>query len=219
MRHLLVVAFLVLALTPAALAGVSPEVAIALHVTPEFTYCDLSPLPDCMVIQTHYQTLDEPVYIYVMICGHGWDGDGFMGATYGLTWPAEWGPAIGWWDCSDFSIGEILNPGDWISQTWGLCQLPLGRPEAAGILGLVPTTPGRVEVTTSGETGTAEVLDCHLGIDIVLPCDIGNGRAGWVSVQDADGGCNPCPCVGPPCYLPPSATVIDTWSSIKALFE
>ena len=89
----------------------------------------------------------------------------------------------------------------------------------AGILHLNATGSGSIEVIVHGESGTAEVGDCHGETDIVLPCDIGNGRAGWVTVRGADTGCNPCPCVGPPCYPDPSADESGTWGAIKAMFR
>lgn len=219
MLRMLLAFALVFGVVATAGAGVNPEIAIALHVQQFSEECDSLFIPDCWAIQTQYPTTLVPIYVYVLICGHGWDGDGFVGASYGLTWPPEWGPALGWWSCSDIEVGEIMIPGDFVEQVWAVCQPPLGKPEVAGILQLLPVTPGEVKVTVHGITGTAAVLDCHGGEDIVLPCHVGNGRAGWVSVMGVDPGCNPCPCVGPPCYLPPSAAENDTWGGIKVLFR
>lgn len=217
-RPLLVLA-LVFGVAAMAAAGENSEIAIALHVQDHYDEClDLPVVPDCWAIQTYWAGTGEPIYIYVLVCGHGWTAsDGFQGASYGLTWPPEWG--FGSWEsCADLATGIIEHPGDGVDQVWASCLPPLGWAYTAGILQLFPTSPGYVEVVVHPVTGTAEVLDCWGAVDLVLPCvQGGNGRAGWVSVGLADG-CNPCPCVGPPCILP-SATESDSWGAIKNLFK
>jgi hypothetical protein len=218
MSKLLAVLAFILWFSATASAGDNPEIAIALHIQDYYEPCGTFRLPDCFAIQTQHPAPGE-IFVYVLICGHGWTGRGFMAARYGITWPAEWGPALGWWSCSDMVIGSIHEPGDYVDQFWHVCQEPRGFPELAGILQLEAPSPGRVEVIVHGESGTAEVGDCYAGTDIVLPCDLGNGRAGWVTVIGRIPGCNPCPCVGPPCHLPPSANERDTWGTIKALYR
>jgi hypothetical protein len=218
MRELLIVLALILCCSGTASAGDNLEIAIALHAQGYYEPCGIFQLPDCFAIQTEHW-MPGQIFVYVLICGHGWTGDGFMAAAYGLTWPAEWGPAQGWWSCSDLAIGSIEQPGDGVYQIWVMCQEPRGFPELAGILALDASSPGRVEVIVHADAGTAEVGDCYGGTDIVLPCNLGNGRAGWVSVEFPDAGCNPCPCVGPPCHLPPSANEKDTWGTIKAIYR
>jgi hypothetical protein len=210
----------VIGLATTVAAGVNPEIAIALHIDEESLDCDTFWLPDCFAIQTSSLNAGRVIQIDVVICGHGWTGDGFMGAWYGLTWPEEWGPALGWLSCAPMTVGTIESPGDYVEQHWPSCIPPVGWPELSGVLTLHAITPGQVLVTIHGERGTAGVDDCHAGFDLVLPCGIGNGRAGWVTVGPGpDAGCNPCPCVGPPCYQPPSAAEGSAWSEIKALFK
>lgn len=221
MVRMTLISVAVLGATTVAAAGVNPEIAIALHMDENYVPmdCDTFWMPDCFAIQTSSPAIGDVIYVDVVICGHGWTGDGFMGAWYGLTWPEEWGPALDWLSCAPLTVGTIEYPGDYVEQLWHSCIPPAGWPELSGVLTLQATTPGQVLVTIHGGRGTAGVDDCHGGFDLVLPCDIGNGRAGWVSVMDVDVGCNPGPCVGPPCYLPPSTAGSGTWGSIKSLFR
>lgn len=218
-RTMLILIF-VLGLATMAAAGVNPEIAVALHIDEDNLDCDTFWLPDCFAIQTSSPTAGSVIQVDVVICGHGWMGDGFIGAWYGLTWPQEWGPALIWLSCAPVTIGTIEYPGDYVEQHWPSCVPPAGWPELGGVLILNAATPGQVLITIHGERGTAGVDDCHGGFDLVLPCETGNGRAGWVTVgAGPDPGCNPCPCVGPPCYQPPSSTGGNTWGAIKSLFR
>lgn len=117
------------------------------------------------------------------------------------------------------AFGAIQDPGDYLGQHWEQCVPPSGWPVTVGILTLLPTSPGQVRVITHGGINVARVDDCHGRFDVILPCNVGNGRAGWVSIAIRDPGCNPCPCVGPPCYLPPSGTEPSTWGTIKSLYR
>jgi hypothetical protein len=200
------------------MAGDNPDVAIAVHVD-DFDYtCDTFWLPDCFAIQTFYPEMNRTIYFYVLVCGHGWTGYGYLGLWYGLTWPADW-QFVNWLSCAQLTIGSIEQPGDWVEQWWEVCIPPLGKPEIAGILGLIPTSPGQVKVIEHAMNGTAQVFDCYGEFDIVLPCEVGNGRAGWATVVGPDLGCNPCPCVGPPCYQPPSGVDRTQWGAVKGLFR
>jgi hypothetical protein len=214
---MLLVLILILSAASMTYSGDNPDVAIALHVVDYCEPCDGLELPDCWSIVTNYPT-EGHICVYVLVCGHGWTGQGFTGVWYGLTWPADW-LWISWTDCSDWWVGAIAGPGDWVEQHWNTCQPPAGYPEVAGILELNATSAGMVEVVAHSGRGTAGVDDCFGGFDLVLPCDLGNGRAGWVGIGAVGAGCNPCPCVGPPCHTSPSSSDRTTWGNIKSLFD
>jgi hypothetical protein len=221
MSRLVLVSALVLGVAGLAQAGDNPEIAIALHVQQIFEECDSLFMPDCYHIETYHPFIMDPIYVYVLICGHGFEGDGFTGASYGVSWPEEWGPAWDWVSCADHTDGAIWEPGDYVTQTWDACQPPLNQPEVAAILMLYPMSPGEVWVTAHGVTGKAEVHDCYGGTDAVIPCHpAGYNRAGWLSVLGVGFGCNPCPCVFSDCiYDTPSGAGRDTWGAIKSLFR
>lgn len=206
---LALLASLVLVATAAAQC---PEAAIALHVAdaPDNT------IYDCYTINTQWWgDLYQPLYFYVIVCGHMYNGTGFMGLEYGLTWPADWD--MGSFESyADFTIGTIEFPGDGVLQAWAMCQNQL-HPYVVGILTLWPMSPGRVSVVESPIVGCASVVDCMSVHWVVYPAPPGNGRAGWVDIWGGEG-CNPCPCWGPPCY---GTTPVEdaTWGTIKSMYR
>jgi hypothetical protein len=203
--------------------GENPDGGIALHAeVPGFT-CTDHPVFDCFQIVTAY--VGEVVDVFVFICGHGWNPDshGFQTAYYSLAWTENLS-FLNWVPCADYTYGTISQMGDGVYQVWYRCNPPAGHPVAAGILTLAAGGPGRVSVFEHPGCRCAGIGDCVGGANIVYPPDaFGNGRAGWVDVNTMDAfGCNPCPCVGPPCY---PATAVergeesDSWSEIKLLFR
>ena len=205
MYRSLLILVLVLGIAPAVFAGENPDVAIALHVQEPGGDCINHPVYDCYQIVTNWLGPGQTLDFYVFVCGHGWSpgSQGFRTARYGLLWPEDWA-FVSWRTCVTFPDGEthgtIAQPGDCVYQEFLECQPPLGAPVAVGILTLLPTSPGAVSVIPHGETCTAEVGDCFWDVDLVLPTPMGNGRAGRVGVGLPGAGCNPCPCVGDPCY-------------------
>jgi hypothetical protein len=81
MTRLVLVSALVLGLAALAQAGDNPDIAIALHVQQIFEECDSLFMPDCYRIETCHPLIGDVIYVYVFICGHGFTGDGFMGAS------------------------------------------------------------------------------------------------------------------------------------------
>ncbi len=195
------------------------DYAIAVHIQDYYMDCQTH-LGDCWAIDTWRLEAGMEVHIYVMVCGHGWGpgSDGFTAAWYGLDWPTDW-TFISWVSCADWAVGTIGLPGDHVEQHWNQCVPPSGWPVTVGILTLVPTSPGQVKVIIHSGIGFARVDDCHGTFETILPCNIGNGRAGWVSIGIREPGCNPCPCVGSPCYLLPSGNEPGTWGMIKTLYR
>jgi hypothetical protein len=208
-------------------AGQNPNVGIALHADYDGHDCSYF-LPDCNLINTVWPMMGVPMDVFVMICFHE---NGFCGTQYTLEWPPEWGPMLNWQSCADYDVDPFLGNGDFTYQAWNNCQPP-GHPTTVGVLTLLPMTPGRVRVWYDETTGApAGVWDCAVhevngcypqGFDHVLPYPeiggIGNGRAGWIGVLEE--GCNPCFCVGPPCWPEETNPVQpSTWGKIKNLYR
>ncbi len=214
MRRLLLVSILVLCVAAMAHAQTLPDIAIALHVdnndgtVPSF----------CNEFVTSWDYMFVPSYFYVMICGHLYapPAAGFQGVEYGLTWPLDW-MWCGWTSYADIAFGDIVAPGDGTIGAWADCQDET-HPYLAGILCLMPMSPGRVSVTVHPDSGVAQVADCDAVASLVLPIPMGNGRAGWVDVLMGPG-CNPCPCWGPPCHPEYSPVESQSWGTIKALYQ
>ncbi|MCK4546469.1 MAG: PPC domain-containing protein [Candidatus Eisenbacteria sp.] len=201
-----------------------PNAAIALHVqnTLPNVPCDAY-WPGCPALVTEWGPLQDVLYFYVCMCGHAYqlipEVNGFTAASYGLTWPANW-TFVSWISCAPQTIGTIQDPGDFVEQSWDSCMVvpPNYGPVPIGVLALMPTSLGEVRVIEHAGIGRAEVADCHGGSTVLLPCEIGNGRAGYVAVGGGQG-CNPCPCAGFPCYEVPSGLRNETWGSVKSLFK
>ena len=51
-----------------------------------------------------------------------YDIEEYMGVEYGLFWDPAAAYAVAFTSCSDFTIGDIAQPMDGISQTWTSCQ-------------------------------------------------------------------------------------------------
>jgi hypothetical protein len=208
-------------------AGQNPNVGIALHVEYEGHDCSYF-LPDCNLINTAAPFDGLPKDFIVMICFHE---NGFCGAQYTLEWPPGWA-FLNWQSCANFDVVPFPGvSGGLTYQAWVDCQPP-GHPTTIGVLTLVPTYPGRVRVWYDVPTGVPtgvwdcavhEINGCQIqGFDHVLPYPeiggIGNGRAGYVDVGGGEG-CNPCFCVGPPCW--PEANPVEdaTWGKIKSMYR
>jgi hypothetical protein len=209
-------------------AGQNPNVGIALHVDYDGHDCSYF-LPDCNLISTAAPFDGGPKDFIVMVCFHE---NGFCGAQYTLEWPEGW-QFVNWQSCAWYDADPFSGvSGDFTYQTWIDCQPP-GFPTTIGILTLVPTSPGRVRVWYDMDTGAPTgVWDCAVhevngcmvqGFDHILPYPeiggIGNGRAGYVEVGGGQG-CNPCFCVGPPCWPEEPNPVEDsTWGKIKGMYR
>jgi len=205
--------------------GQNPNVGIALHVDYDGHDCSYF-LPDCSFINTAAPFDGLPKDFIVMVCFHE---NGFCGAQYTLEWPPGWG-FVNWQSCADYDVDPFDGTiGDFTYQAWNDCQPP-GFPTTIGVLTLLPTSPGRVRVWFGN--GSAGVWDCanheinacyYQGYNRVLPYPeiggTGNGRAGYVEVGGGDG-CNPCFCVGPPCWPEePNPVETSTWGKIKSMYR
>jgi hypothetical protein len=197
----------------------NPDVGLALHVDYEGHDCSYN-LADCAFIQTRRDHVPGEILDFmVMTCYYP---NGFLGAEYSLHWPESW-QFVNWQDCSDYVTDPFDGTnGDGVVQWWEDCQPapgPAGGPTTIGILTLqVGEVRGRVYVKEHPDTGLAGVYNCIPTLDPVLPLPIGNGRAGYVHIGPANG-CNPCFCVGPPCWPEASPTETQSWGKIKAMYR
>jgi hypothetical protein len=93
---------------------------IAVHVLPFGSRTCGSGLPDmddCREIN-HTHAGCEDIHFFPVI----FDVWGIAGVQFGFTWPASWGTCA-YTPCgSDFTIGQVVKPGDWIACTWRQCQ-------------------------------------------------------------------------------------------------
>jgi hypothetical protein len=206
MKRLFTALIFLLGIAAAAMAGQNPNVGLALHVQSWGAGCANPMIRSSSQFVTSWSGLTAPLdfYVYVSDFDLWW-----MGTEYGLTWPSDW-TFVSWTSCATWSAGEIQNPGDSVIQNWDMCVV--ANPFPAGILTLIPTSPGQVSVIPNSVTGRAGVVDCAdpPGFDAVLPCPAGNGRAGWVDMGPC--GCNPTrgpgPIFRPPCYTCNNAVVV-----------
>jgi uncharacterized repeat protein (TIGR01451 family) len=127
--------------------------------------------------------------------------DEYQGFEYGLTWPAEWG-SISFVSCSDMAIGEIVHPGDGISQTWSECRT--GNLIFTGYGRVDATGPGRISIIAHPTWYAPKVITCHYG-SYAASVSFSGGVCG------AEGD-EPCP--GGPQRVQPT-----TWGAIKAMFK
>jgi hypothetical protein len=192
----------ILCLASAATADLNPDVGLAVHVQAPGCDCTNHPIMGCSQFVVSWSGLYEPIDVYVFV---SYFPTGMKGTEFGLTWPSDWN-FVSWTSCAATEVGTIRNPGDSVIQSWPTCQ-PSGRPYAVGILQVIPTSAGVVKLIPHSQTGRAGVVDCQMGFDAVLPCGIGNGRAGWASIAPA--GCNPAACAGNRCYPCNSSVVCE----------
>jgi hypothetical protein len=195
-RITVIAACLVLVLAGVALAGNNPLVKVAVHVKDHNSKQACGALPAigaCEDINTTYaqHSFDAfPVFFDLVE---------YQGVEYGMCWP-DWTYSAAWNQCADLVIGEIVWPGDGISQTWTSC-----RNEAIMITGwawLYADGPGLVTVCNHPVTGEIQVLDCHEAIN----APVANYPAGVFGAEGED----PCQ----PVMIQPT-----TWGAIKGIFE
>ena len=182
-----------------AMAGNNPRVAVTVHVMAHASKrtCSsgLPSIGGCDDVTTTEFSADAdcfPVF---------YELSEYLGCEYGLTWPGTYSCIFT--SCSDFVIGEIVNPGDGIAHTWTSCQSgPVAIPGWARIY---EPAGGRVCVVPDPATGEIYVLDCSDGLDGPDEAPACAGIAGRPGDE---------PCGG---NRPP--TEEGTWGEIKTMFD
>lgn len=191
----LVLGFFACVATPA-FAGNNPEVKAAVHVRAHNAKmgCRYGTIEDCTGIVTTEPgfSFDAfPVFFNITE---------FKGCAYGLTWP-EWPYGAAFTSCSDFVIGEIVNPGDGSHATWSACSTGVMVP---GFVWLYAYSPGRICLCAHPNPmiGEIQVLDCAEGVDQPVQTFCAGVYGGT--------GDDPCAVM---------ATESMSWGDIKRLFE
>jgi hypothetical protein len=125
----------------------------------------------------------------------------FTGLSYELVWPEDWSD-MAFTSCSDITVGDIVRPGDAVSQSWSSCRP--GQLVIAGWAEVFSRSPGRVEMLGAGG-GNPEIVTC-------------DGRIITTEWQFA---CGVCGASGddPPCGGGPTSVAPTTWGGIKSIFR
>ncbi|MGD9401467.1 MAG: hypothetical protein PVF95_04245 [bacterium] len=131
--------------------------------------------------------------------------DETQGVEFALDWPGEWGSTWYTFVCADNNLGDIREPGDWISIVYNQCQ-----PGNDGTGFLIPawawltaTGPGELEILpTPGDR--ISLIGCwHHDYEEIMVDSVFYAAIGFV------------PYMGPPLV----ATEPTTWGGIKAMFR
>jgi hypothetical protein len=118
----------------------------------------------------------------------------FQALDFGLTWPGTYSAV--WTGCSDIDVGDIVWPGDCVSQVWRTCQAgPVAIPGFAEI-----DDAGQVCVIPHSQYGVINIMDCA-GEDDICQHVYCAGIGGHT--------------VRGPCY----GSQMTTWGGIKSLFR
>jgi hypothetical protein len=202
MRQVSIVSIiLILVLTGIGLTGSNPNVKVAVHVLP--VDCDrrcsrgLPEITSPCDLETSYKGCGEVEFFPVL-----YDLNEFQGVEYSVVWPGPYSCAFS--PCSFAHIGEIVLPGDWISQIWLDCQTGFAVITGWGRVSI--NEPGYICVTPVAHTGRIKVLDCSSG---TLDDPVETYCAGVCGAEGDD----PCP---EPIV---KATEPTTWGSIKGMFR
>jgi uncharacterized repeat protein (TIGR01451 family) len=161
MRGLPVPLWLSILLIPGlVVGGGNPAAKVAVHVMPHDAHrtCN-SGVPEaviCLDINTTYEGCGDMDVFPVF-----YDVSEYLGVEYGLDWPGT--ESCTFTHCSDLRIGEIVWPGDGISQVWFSCQ---PGPTAIPGWGWIYTTePGLVSVAPHPYAQEVHILDCLEALD------------------------------------------------------
>lgn len=195
-RTIAIAAILILGLSGATLAGNNPIAKVAVHVVPHGSpSCKALPsIASCEdIIETEASSnVDAYPVFYDMV--------EYKGIAYAMTWPgASSGAFTG---CSEFTVGDIVWPGDGTSHTWGTCQV--NTVVIPGYIWLFPTE-GQICIIPHPHEfiNSIQLGDCTPELDTIPP-----DRTFCAGVAGAVGD-DPCQ----------PATEAATWGAIKSLFR
>jgi hypothetical protein len=187
----------VLVIWSVALPGVNGDAAVAVHVMEHsnrscsFNFPQIDRCGD-IVTTCGGNDVDCFVVIYWLL--------EYRGAEYGLDWPGSYSCVFT--SCSDLAIGNIVNPGDGISQTWMDCNRT-----SFGIVGwgwIYEPGPAVISVVGHPHTGEINILDCNDGLNQPEQGPYAAGIGGANGQNPCDG---------------PAAVRQSQWGSIKSLFR
>lgn len=151
----------------------------------------------------YWLQVEYPRDFDVFVVYHGFDQT--AGVSFALDWPVEWGSTWYTFICADHNLGNITEPGDWVSTAWIECQpgddggafLPAAwawlTATGPGELALLPYFQDRIDIVACSENNWAETQ-----VESVFHAGIGL-----------------MPYSGPPMV----ANEPTTWGAIKAMFR
>ncbi len=176
----------------------NPEFKVAVHVLAHEARRSCTNLPQIAGpedIMTTYPGCGEIDFFPVFF-----DLNEYKGVEYGVTWPCYYSCTLT--TCSSLHIGEIVWPGDWIAQTWFICQP--GPVAVPGWETLILNSPSRICLIQSANQPSVTVADCSEPSPNLEYC-VANFCAGVCGATGDD----------------PGATPINkaTWGAIKQLFR
>ena len=140
--------------------GTNADVRVAVHVLPHASRSCTKNFP---VIETGDDIITTepgadadcfPVFYYI---------EEYKGFDYALTWPGMYSTVFT--SCSDVTVGEIVWPGDGISQTWNTCHN--GFTAITGWAWIYDY--GVVQVIPHPDLGSINVRDCHDTVGVAHP--------------------------------------------------
>ncbi len=199
MRTLAIAAILVIMMASLLYAGANENVKVTVHVLPHASRSCSKNFPTINGCEDIITSTDDvnvdffPVFFDITTDGAT---TGWQGCEYGVMWE---GTTCMFTSCSDFNIGDIVNPGDGISHAWTECHyssvaIPgFGWVYSYDLICIVPHP----------EAGYVKIGDCEAVEDTLPP--ISRGCAGTNGNTGDD-----------PCALSVKAT---TWGQIKSMFK
>jgi hypothetical protein len=146
------------ALVGTSLAGQNPGAKVAVHVmshNAKRTCATLPALTECEDIAYTLEAGDVDCFPVFFSLSE------YLGCEYGLDWPGTY--SCMFTSCSDFIIGDIVNPGDGVSQVWADCQS--GDIAIPGWAWITEPDSAMVCVVVHDLTYEIKVLDCSDGVD------------------------------------------------------
>ena len=188
-------------LTTAAAASTTPDnqhVKVVLHVEAHDARSCSKNMPAISSREDFVRMWDTYTDVDVFFVVFSYDS--LTNVQFGLEWPQEWGSGFTY-HCGDLAIGNIENPGDWVSLAWQTCQRNDVRPQHWPVAWtwLAPTSDGEIAI----EPQYLTTVNC--AFEEASPESIFNA------------GLNVDPYEGPPGGG--VATVPTTWGAVKAMFK
>ena len=201
----LIAAVIVLTVVTSAMGGINQYAKVAVHVVPydcnRACTRNFPEFSNCGDINFTYSGCGDIDFFPVFF-----DLVEYRGLEYGAEWPGA--SSCVFTTCSYSHIGDIVWPGDGISQVWMDC-----RTQRTGVPGwgwITVDVPGQVCIVPHPVTGEITVADCHHTADLDHLDYPASTFCGGVCGASGDD-----PCGGPP----EQATVATTWGSIKGIFK
>jgi hypothetical protein len=139
--------------------GKNPDAKMAVHVRPHNAKagCDYGGIGACWdIVTTEPNSSFDAFPVFYRLTE-------YQAVEYGLTWP-QWTYSAAWHSCCDATLGEILWPGDGVTQMWQECQS--GWAAVPGFIWLYADYPGQVCPCDHPSSHQVLIFDCSGGVDM-----------------------------------------------------